>query len=193
MVFFIICMYNKVKFYLAWQRWENKLIPDTPKTQKIDRKKKKKEVSPERKANCLLRSGVMSAAHRGLLSNCMISSGQKTERQISVTSEFKLYEGRLKLISQIRLIIKFCFFNCHVSNMTQCKYRQTETRWIRIYSHAHSIHTTAQLRLFMHTLRLVVISGPMETLENCSVVSKTLACCPNFTLNCYPSPMDPLH
>lgn len=73
-------------------------------------KEKKKEVSPERKANCLLRSGVMSAAHRGLLSNCMISSGQKTERQISVTSEFKLYEGRLKLISQIRLIIKFCLF-----------------------------------------------------------------------------------
>lgn len=57
-------------------------------------RQKKIEVSPERKANFLLRSGVMSAARRGLLSSCMISSGEKAETQILVTSELKIYSNR---------------------------------------------------------------------------------------------------
>lgn len=43
-------------------------------------------VSPERKANCLLSSGAMSAAQSGALSNCMISSGQDTETHTLMTS-----------------------------------------------------------------------------------------------------------
>lgn len=35
--------------------------------------------SPDRKANCFLRSGLMSAAHRGLLSCCIISSVWETD------------------------------------------------------------------------------------------------------------------
>ena len=74
---------------------------------KIDRKTDSKEIeeSPERKANCLLRSGVMSAAQRGLLSNCMISSGQKTGWHILVTSGLKSYDGKWKLKPLICLII----------------------------------------------------------------------------------------
>lgn len=58
--------------------------PHTPKQKDI-------KVSPERKANCFLRSGVMSAARRGLLSSCMISSGEQTEMQILVASEMEMY------------------------------------------------------------------------------------------------------
>lgn len=48
-------------------------------------KHRQQKILPERKANCLLRSGAMSAAQRGLLSSCMISSAQRQVIQMLAT------------------------------------------------------------------------------------------------------------
>ncbi len=99
----VLLSYLQNKYTTTWMAEMRKMISDKSMKKYTDREQDKwgitqikrksvqirkrpkqaekdKEVSPDRKANCLLRSGVMSAAQRGLLSSCMISSGEKKNK-----------------------------------------------------------------------------------------------------------------